>query len=105
MEPELESFVKNNEGAAQFVNRLRDYWAPDPEIRMAYMHWKLERLSRATERRGIEEELEQGIQKGIEQGYQKTKLAIAKNMLDKGLDIDMIARMTSLTKKQIKALR
>ncbi|MDR1309878.1 MAG: hypothetical protein LBL95_08305, partial [Deltaproteobacteria bacterium] len=112
MDPELESFVRNNEGAEQFVNRLKDL-ASDPEIRMAYMHWKLERMSRAAEKRDIEEELQQGIeqgiqqgiQQGIEQGKQEAKLAFAKNMLDEGHDVDMIARMTSLTKKQIRALR
>jgi predicted transposase/invertase (TIGR01784 family) len=49
--------------------------------------------------------IQQVIQHGIEKGKQEVKLAVAKNMLDKGLDVDMIAKITNLTKKQIRALR
>ena len=49
---------------------------------------------------GIQKGLEQGIQKGLEQGIQK----IAKNLKEKGVDINFIIETTGLTEEQINAL-
>lgn len=53
---------------------------------------------------GREEGLKQGIEQGIEQGTQKAKIEIAKNMLKEKIDIEIIQKVTGLTKDEIKKL-
>ena len=53
---------------------------------------------------GIKQGIEQGIEKGIEQGSLSTKKAIAKAMLLKGLDIDIVSGCTGLSKEILKSL-
>lgn len=49
--------------------------------------------------------VEKGIEQGIELGKHTEKLEIARNMLNNGLDIALIAQLTGLTQDDIKALR
>lgn len=51
--------------------------------------------------RGIEE----GTRQGIEQGSKEKQLEIAKNMLNKNMDINIISEITGLTKKEIENLK
>ena len=53
---------------------------------------------------GIEKGIEQGIEQGLEQGKQEEKIAIAKNLLHNGLDIDTIMIATSLDREIIESL-
>ena len=53
------------------------------------------------EKKGIKKGLEEGEKKGIK----KEKLEIAKQMLAKGLDIELICEMTGLSKTKINALK
>ena len=46
-----------------------------------------------------------GIQKGMQQGMQQEKNAIAKSMLKKGLDINLIQEVIGLSKETIKELK
>ena len=55
--------------------------------------------------KGIEEGLKAGIQLGQRQGEEKRELEIAKQMLLKGLDIELICQMTGLSKAKINALK
>ena len=48
---------------------------------------------------------EKGLKKGEQQGIQKEKVAIAKQMLQEGLDNKLIARVTGLSVQQIGRLR
>jgi predicted transposase YdaD len=54
---------------------------------------------------GIKKGLQQGIQKGMQQGMQQEKKEIAKSMLKKGLDINLIQDVTGLSKETIKELK
>ncbi len=54
---------------------------------------------------GIEKGLEQGIEKGLEQGIEKEKFNIAKNLLQAGVDIEVIASTTQLSVLEIEKLR
>ena len=57
---------------------------------------------------GIQKGIEQGIQKGIEQGVTKGKeeerLQIAHKMKTEGIVIEVIERITGLTRDEINAL-
>ena len=52
----------------------------------------------------IKEGYEQGISQGISQGSTNEKYEIAKNMLNKGMDISTISECTGLSKEKIKEL-
>ncbi|MDR0622776.1 MAG: hypothetical protein LBJ61_13030, partial [Deltaproteobacteria bacterium] len=51
--------------------------------------------------KGIQIGQEKGLQKGIEIGIEKGVLDMAKSMLENGLTIELIAKITKLKKKQI----
>lgn len=50
------------------------------------------------EKKGIEKGIERGIEKGIEKGRKEGMLIIAKKLLAKGMDLDMVSEMTELPK-------
>lgn len=45
-----------------------------------------------------------GLQKGLQQGLEKGKKETAKNLLDKGLDIEFVSEVTGLSIDEIKML-
>ena len=49
--------------------------------------------------------LEEGITKGIRRGEKNKTIAIAKNMLSKNIDINLISEITNMSIKDIQALR
>lgn len=51
-----------------------------------------------------EEGLEQGLKEGIKQGEKESRIQIAKKMLEKKMDINVISELTGLTKEEIKKL-
>ena len=53
---------------------------------------------------GIEDGISQGISQGLEQGISSRNIEIAKNLLDKGIDISTISECTSLSKEKIEEL-
>ncbi len=54
---------------------------------------------------GVEEAEQKGLQKGREEGELNAKLAIARSMLNKGLDESLVAQLTGLTLVQVVALK
>ena len=48
---------------------------------------------------------EQGIEQGVERGIEQEKIATARNMLAKGLSIELICDITGLSEAEIQALR
>ena len=53
---------------------------------------------------GLEQGIEQGLEAGIAQGEASKALAIAKALKTKGVDIDIIAETSGLTKEEIEQL-
>ena len=53
---------------------------------------------------GIQQGIEQGIQQGFSDGSYKTKLEMASLMKREAFDINMIEKMTGLSKKEIENL-
>ena len=56
------------------------------------------------EEKGMQRGLQKGLQKGLEQGSIQSKLEIAKNMKDMGLDVEVISKATSLSVEEINKL-
>ena len=54
--------------------------------------------------RGIAQGMERGIAQGMERGVENTRKEMALSMLKEGLPVDMVARITSLSIEEIKAL-
>ena len=51
--------------------------------------------------RGLEQGVQQGVQQGLEQGKVESKTEIARNMLAKGLDVDLIVSVTGLSSQEV----
>jgi predicted transposase/invertase (TIGR01784 family) len=58
----------------------------------------------ATFRRLIEKGRKEGIEEGKKEGEKEGKLAVAKELLKEGMDIDKIAKVTKLPVEEIKKL-
>ena len=56
------------------------------------------------EQKGLNKGLEEGKEKGIKEGIQQKAIETAKNMLNKGLDIELISECTGLDIKEIEKL-
>ena len=55
--------------------------------------------------RGVAEGLEQGIEQGLEQGIEQSKRAMARRLIAKGVEVELIAEVTGLSLAVIEALR
>jgi len=53
---------------------------------------------------GLQEGMQKGLQKGLQQGKQQTAEEIAKRLLQENLPIEVIAKTTGLSKRQVQAL-
>ena len=48
---------------------------------------------------------EEGVEQGIEKGERARALEVAKNLLEIGMEIDQIAKVTNLTKEEVLGLK
>ena len=55
--------------------------------------------------KGIQDGMKQGIEQGIEQGKYKANMQIAKNMLERNMDVKVISEITGLNEKEILELK
>ena len=63
------------------------------------------RESRLNEVSALSYAEEKGIQKGIEQGVKQEKIGIAKNLIQNGLDNELISKSTGLSIEEVEKLR
>ncbi|MCQ2287107.1 MAG: hypothetical protein MJZ76_09610, partial [Bacteroidales bacterium] len=56
-------------------------------------------------KKGIEKGIAEGMQKGIEKGKNEEKLLIVRNMLSKGLDVDLISEITGISVAEIQEIK
>ena len=56
-------------------------------------------------REGKEEGLAEGMEKGLAQGMSQRSLEIARTMLAKGMDAEMVMEITGLSESQLKQLK
>ena len=54
---------------------------------------------------GIEEGLQEGIEKGLEAGEKNKSIEIAKNMIEKNIEINIISEVTGLSIEEIENLK
>ena len=78
----------------------------DEEVYALYSAYTKEELEKNTlieeaEQRGHEK----GTQEGIEQGIKNRSIEIAKNMIKENIDIDIISKITGLSKEEIEKLK
>ncbi len=59
----------------------------------------------ATYQLGMEKGMEKGIERGLEKGAHDRDVAIAKNLLDRGMEIDLIVAVTGLPLVEVENLR
>ena len=78
------------------VNKLNQ----DPEIIDVIIENEDEIINNTLYEKGISE----GISQGISQGIEQNKIENAKKMLKEKLDIDLISKITGLSKEEIKKL-
>ena len=57
------------------------------------------------EKRGIEKGIEQGIEQGIEKGVEKNKKEMVIRMLEEGVDLEVIEKVSGLRRKEIEGLK
>ena len=83
---------------------LDQYYWSEAELN-TYEAWvKSERDSKGIERQKLLDAEARGMEKGREEGREEEKVAIAKQMLAKGLDTQFISELTGLSEEQLKQL-
>ena len=100
-EEKLEDLSKKDKVVSKYMETLEEV-NKDPEFR--------EFMSAEEDNRKIEnslrrEAIERGIEQGIEQGSTKKALEIAKSMVTKDMDIDLISELTGLSKEEIEKIK
>ena len=57
------------------------------------------------EEKGIQKGIEEGVKQGLEQGAKQRNIEIAKNLIQNGLDNELISKSTGLSIEEVKAIR
>lgn len=55
-------------------------------------------------REGKEEGIMKGMEKGLELGAKQVKLAVVRNAIKEGMQVDVIAKLTGLSKEEIEKI-
>ena len=103
-EEKLQMASKENQNIKKVVDDLDEMSADENERLEAYKRklavWDYNvSIADATERGKAE-----GLEEGRKEGSEKSKLEIAKNLKQKGMDIDTIAEVTGVSKEEIEKL-
>ena len=106
---ELNEIMKENEKIKEAVEELKGM-SEDEELRiLAELREKGRRDEYAAReyaiKQGLQEGREEGIKEGIKEGSRKREIEIAKNMLSLKVDIEIISKVTGLTKGEIEKLK
>jgi len=92
--------------AKEVLDRLNDN---EEERKIAYQRQRAIRYQNALRESGYDEGFEVGKEKGLEdgikQGVEQGKKDIVRKMLDNNINIDMIIKITGLTKEQIENIK
>ena len=84
------------------IAELKAKWELDEKS--ARYYWKEKGLAEGREE-GKKQGIEEGIKEGIEKGEKNKTMEIAKKLLKKGIDIEVIIESTGLTKEEIEELK
>ena len=80
-------------------------WISREEEQKQYEEVMYEKGLNQGKQQGLLEGIEQGIEQGFKKGVKKTNINNARKMLELNMDLDMISKITGLTKEEIKGLR
>ncbi|WP_425449542.1 hypothetical protein [Dethiothermospora halolimnae] len=73
----------------------------DQKSAMVYQKIKL----KEAEEKGMQRGLERGLEKGIEKGKKEEKILVARQALQKGIDIDTVVDITELDREEVEKLK
>ena len=96
--------MMDNEYIKKAEKELETLNSDPKEKELARLREKAIRDENAAIAGALERGIMQGIEKGIEQGQHSEKIQIAKKMLENNFDIQVIIKMTGLTKEEIEKL-
>ncbi len=93
----------------QFLKQFDEvFYCSEEELQKQIEEELLEKATKEAREKGyklgMEEGLQQGIQKGIQKGQRQEALMIAKNMLNEDFDVEMISKITNLSKKELEKI-
>ena len=105
----------NSEEVVKIMNENNDIKKAHEELKQVSGDYELRRIAELKEKyirdeaaaleyaieKGQKEGVEKGIQQGIEQGKNEAKKEVVKNMLKLGIELDIISKITGLTKEEI----
>ncbi|WP_199242481.1 Rpn family recombination-promoting nuclease/putative transposase [Desulfosporosinus fructosivorans] len=98
------------------LNQAMEEWeksSADPEVREVYFARRKAVLDekaaiREAELRllkAIKEGKEEGIKEGIKEGIRENKLEVAKNLLNRGMDIRVISEIVGISEKEVREIK
>ncbi len=103
---ELAKVDKLIKGVEEEVEKLNDDFVFRREIsREEEMKIREQMRVNEAKKEGIEEGIVKGIEEGKIQGIEENKKAIAKNMLELGLEEEIILKATGLSKEELEKLK
>ena len=113
---ELEKLIKENMELRPVGEKLKDlnddssllleydYEEHQRRVRNSLMSTAIKKGWNEGKEEGIKEGIEKGIEKGKIEGALESKIDIAKNMLDKNFEINLISQITGLSIEEIKGI-
>jgi len=106
--PESERVIRKmeeNENLKEAVEKLDRISEDEKMQRIIELREKAIRDEHAIYDKGLDDGIEKGIQKGKEKGAREKQIEIAKSMLKENMDIEIIIKITGLTKEEIEKLK
>ena len=97
--------MEENENLKEAVEKLDRISEDEKMQRIIELREKAIRDEHAIYAKGVDDGIEKGIQKGKEKGAREKQIEIAKSMLKENMDIEIIIKITGLTKEEIEKLK
>ena len=97
--------MEENENLKEAVEKLDRISEDEKMQRIIELREKAIRDEHAIYDKGLDDGIEKGIQKGKEKGAREKQIEIAKSMLKENMDIEIIIKITGLTKEEIEKLK
>lgn len=101
---EMKEIMEENENIKEAVEELEGM-SKDEELRiLAELREKGRRDEYAARQYAIKQGLEEGIKEGIKQGIEQEKIKTIKNMLAENMPVEVVSKVTGLTKEEIEKI-
>ena len=100
----VKKIMKNNENIKEAKEKLEEISNDEIMQRLADWREAAEHDEASVKAMSFNEGLKEGMEKGMKRGIEKRNLEIAKEMKEKGIDINTISQITGLTIEEISKL-